>query len=52
MALPQPTMNAPKRTLTREDYERFLPLVRRIAMRLARRVPSHISIGDLISSGW
>jgi RNA polymerase sigma factor for flagellar operon FliA len=45
-------MNAPKRTLTREDYERFLPLVRRIAMRLARRVPSHISIGDLISSGW
>lgn len=45
-------MNAPKRTLTREDYERYLPLVRRIAMRLARRVPSHISIGDLISSGW
>jgi len=27
-------------------------MVRRIAMRLARRVPSHISIGDLISSGW
>jgi RNA polymerase sigma factor for flagellar operon FliA len=52
MACKQPTMNAPKRTLTREDYERFLPLVRRIAMRLARRVPSHISIGDLISSGW
>jgi len=52
MALPQPKMNAPRRTLTREDYERFLPLVRRIAMRLARRVPSHISIGDLISSGW
>jgi len=52
MALPQAKMNAPKRTLTREDYERFLPLVRRIAMRLARRVPSHISIGDLISSGW
>jgi RNA polymerase sigma factor for flagellar operon FliA len=45
-------MSVPKRTLTREDYERFLPLVRRIAMRLARRVPSHISIGDLISSGW
>ncbi len=45
-------MTAPKRTLTRADYERFLPMVRRIAMRLARRVPSHISIGDLISSGW
>jgi len=52
MALSQAKMNAPKRTLTREDYERFLPLVRRIAMRLARRVPSHIGIGDLISSGW
>lgn len=45
-------MAVPKRTLTRADYDRFLPLVRRIAMRLARRVPSHISIGDLISSGW
>ncbi len=52
MALAQVNMNAPKRTLSREDYERFLPLVRRIAMRLARRVPSHISIGDLISCGW
>ena len=41
-----------KRTLTREDYETYLPLVRRIAMRLARRVPSHISVADLISSGW
>lgn len=41
-----------KRTLTREDYDRYLPLVRRIAMRLARRVPSHIAVADLISSGW
>lgn len=41
-----------KRTLTREDYDKYLPLVRRIAMRLARRVPSHISVADLISSGW
>lgn len=41
-----------KRTLTRADYDRYLPLVRRIAMRLARRVPNHISVGDLISSGW
>ncbi len=53
MACKQPaSMSSPKRTLTREDYDRYLPLVRRIAMRLARRVPSHISIGDLISSGW
>jgi RNA polymerase sigma factor for flagellar operon FliA len=41
-----------KRSLTRSDYDRFLPLVRRIAMRLARRVPSHVSVNDLISSGW
>lgn len=41
-----------RRKLTRADYDQFLPLVRRIAMRLARRVPSHVSVDDLISSGW
>jgi RNA polymerase sigma factor for flagellar operon FliA len=45
-------MKETKRSLTREDYDRYLPLVRRIAMRLARRIPSHISVADLISSGW
>ena len=40
------------RELKRSDYEHFLPMVRRIAMRLARRVPSHISVGDLIGAGW
>ncbi len=42
----------PTKSLTRADYERFLPLVRRIAMRLARRIPSHISVNDLVSCGW
>lgn len=41
-----------RRALTRADYERFLPIVRRIAMRAARRVPRHIAVADLVSSGW
>lgn len=41
-----------ERTLSREDYERFLPLVRRIAMRFARRVPSSVLLSDLLSCGW
>jgi RNA polymerase sigma factor FliA len=44
--------NRPKRKLSREDYERFLPLVRRTAMRLARRLPSHVTVADLVSYGW
>jgi RNA polymerase sigma factor FliA len=43
---------APLRKLTRVDYDRYLPLVRRIAIRLARRVPSHIHVNDLLSCGW
>jgi RNA polymerase sigma factor for flagellar operon FliA len=41
-----------RRTLSRADYEQFLPMVRRIAMKIARKVPSHILVGDLISCGW
>jgi len=41
-----------KRTLSRADYERFLPLVRRTAMKLARRLPSSITVGDLVGYGW
>jgi RNA polymerase sigma factor for flagellar operon FliA len=42
----------PRRALSRADYERFLPMVRRIAMRVARRVPSYITVGDLMGAGW
>ena len=38
--------------MDRAAYERFLPLVRRTAMRLARRVPSTITVADLVSYGW
>lgn len=48
----QPASAAPKRKLTREDYDRYLPLVRRTAMKLARRLPSHVTVNDLVSYGW
>jgi len=41
-----------RRALSREEYDRYLPIVRRTAMKLARRLPSHISVADLISYGW
>jgi RNA polymerase sigma factor FliA len=40
------------RAITRREYEQFQPMVRRTAMRLARRVPSHVSVNDLIGCGW
>jgi RNA polymerase sigma factor for flagellar operon FliA len=40
------------RNLDRAAYEHFLPLVRRCAMRLARRVPKHITVADLVGYGW
>ncbi len=40
------------KTLDRDSYERFLPMVRRTAMRFARRVPSQITVSDLIGYGW
>jgi RNA polymerase sigma factor for flagellar operon FliA len=41
-----------KRTLNRDAYEKFQPLVRRTAIRLARRVPSSITVADLVGYGW
>ena len=41
-----------RRTLDRDAYSRYLPLVRRTAMRLARRVPSTIAVSDLVGYGW
>lgn len=40
------------RVLSREDYDRFLPLVRRIAMKMARKVPREIPVSDLVGCGW
>lgn len=41
-----------ERALSHADYERFQPIVRRIAMRIARRVPKHVSVSDLVGYGW
>jgi RNA polymerase sigma factor for flagellar operon FliA len=41
-----------RRSMDRGEYERFLPLVRRTAMRLARRVPATITVADLVGYGW
>jgi RNA polymerase sigma factor FliA len=41
-----------RRALDRATYERYLPLVRRIAMRIVRRVPAHVTAADLVSCGW
>jgi RNA polymerase sigma factor for flagellar operon FliA len=41
-----------RRVLSREDYERFTPLVRRIAISMGRRLPKEIALSDLISYGW
>ncbi len=40
------------RVLSSEDYRTYLPIVRRTAMRLARKVPSHITVGDLTGYAW
>ena len=40
------------RVLSTADYRKYLPIVRRTAMRLARKVPSHISVADLTGYAW
>lgn len=41
-----------QRTLTAADYRKYLPIVRRTAMRMARRLPGHISVADLTGYAW
>ncbi len=33
-------------------YQRYLPLVRRIAMRTVRRLPPEVSLDDVLGAGW
>ena len=44
--------SVPVRALSKVDHDRFLPIVRRIAMRMARRVPAEVTVQDLIGYGW
>jgi RNA polymerase sigma factor for flagellar operon FliA len=38
-------------TLTNEMAARYLPRVQRHALRIARRLPAHVQLGDLVSAG-
>jgi len=33
-------------------YERYMPLVRRIAMRVVRTLPANVTLDELLSAGW
>lgn len=40
------------RVLSPAEYRKYLPIVRRTAMRLARKVPASISVADLTGYAW
>lgn len=40
------------RVLSAEHYRKYLPIVRRTVMALARKVPAHISVADLTGYAW
>ena len=40
------------RVLSADDYRKYLPIVRRTAMRVARKVPAHITVADLTGYAW
>jgi RNA polymerase sigma factor for flagellar operon FliA len=40
------------RSIDRSVYERYLPIVRRIAMRIVRRLPRDVGIDEILSAGW
>lgn len=46
------TEKSAARVLSAAHYRKYLPIVRRTAMRLARKVPSHISVADLTGYAW
>jgi RNA polymerase sigma factor for flagellar operon FliA len=47
-----PAFPAERARLSHADHARFLPLVQRIAGRLARRLPSYVELDDLVGFGW
>ena len=40
------------KSLEQQLYERYTPLVRRIAMKTIRSLPSSVTLDDLLSAGW
>jgi RNA polymerase sigma factor for flagellar operon FliA len=51
MAQSETTPRAEK-PLGNEIHQRYLPLVRRIAMRTVRSLPSTLTLDDILSAGW
>ena len=51
-AVAEQRIDGPRRALSRDEYERYSPLVRRTAMRLARRAPERVRVNDLCARGW
>jgi RNA polymerase sigma factor FliA len=49
---PAPPLRAATEREQRDIYERYLPIVRRIAMRTVRSLPPSITIDDVVSAGW
>lgn len=45
-------MELQSREQQRELYDRYMPLVRRIAMRTVRSLPPGILLDDIVSAGW
>ncbi len=41
-----------RRALTRAEYERFSPMIRRQAMWIARRGPRRVTVAELCAAGW
>jgi RNA polymerase sigma factor for flagellar operon FliA len=46
------TEESAPRAAERQLYERYTPLVRRIAMKAIRSLPSSVTFDDLLSAGW
>jgi RNA polymerase sigma factor FliA len=47
-----PSQIARKGQGDRELYDRYMPLVRRIAMRTSRTLPSSLTFDEILSAGW
>ncbi len=47
-----PQARSDRRPLTRDEFQRFSPVVRRVAMTLARKAPGHVTVQELCGVGW
>jgi RNA polymerase sigma factor for flagellar operon FliA len=50
--LPPPSVTTPRPTLSDDLVLHYMPRIRRHAARYARRLPSHVTVADLVSAGF